>query len=202
MSRPDERQPISAVGGACVAQPARGAVTLTHFPEAIMAHRFVAAGTIALLVLLGAADAREAGAKTASDEAAPPAGVSRFLMGTRLGYITCSGKYRSYLEKLDLYTLVNQGQSNPRMSQPSNEDSSACVHETLLKGRSLYNDASRHAIAPAAKTALKEYMTAWEASLSTLNAKQPEKVREFDVRQKKQEARLDELQARLETAAR
>ena len=169
-----------------------------------MTHRLVAAGTMALLVLLGAAEAREAGAKTAPDEAAPPAGVSRFLMGTRLGYITCSGKYRSYLEKVDLYTLVNQGQSNmnSRMSQPSNEDSSACVHETLLKGRSLYSDASRHATAPAAKTALKEYMTAWEASLSALNPKQPEKVREFDVRQKKQEARLDDLQARLESAAR
>jgi hypothetical protein len=155
-----------------------------------------------LLVLFGAADAREAGAKTAADEAAPPAGVSRFLVGTRLGYITCSGKYRSYLEKLDLYTLVNEGQANPRMSQPSNEESSACVHETMLKGRSLYTDASRHATAPAAKTALKEYMTAWEASLSALNPKQPEKVREFDARQKKQEARLDQLQARLESSAR
>jgi hypothetical protein len=158
--------------------------------------------TLALLAAVGSAMAREAVASAKGDDAAPPPGVSRFLVGTRLGYITCSGKYRAYLEKVDLYVLVNQGQGNPRMSQPSSEESSACVHETLLKGRSLYGDASRHATAAAAKTALKEYMTAWESSLAGLNAKQPERVREFDARQRKQEARLDELQARLESTTR
>lgn len=166
-----------------------------------MTHRFVVIA-LALLAIVGSATAREAVATAKADEAAPPPGVSRFLVGTRLGYITCSGKYRAYLEKVDLYVLVNQGQGNPRMSQPSSEESSACVHETLLKGRSLYGDASRHANAAAAKTALKEYMTAWEASLAGLNPKQPERLRDFDSRQRKQEARLDELQARVESTTR
>ena len=45
-------------------------------------------------------------------------------------------------------------------------------------------------------------MTAWEASLVALPAKQPEKLGEFDARQKKQEARLDQLQARVEAQSR
>ena len=136
------------------------------------------------------------------DEAAPPEAVARFLMGTRLGYITCSGKYRSYLEKRDLYDLVNDGQANPRMALPSNEDATACVHETMYKGKSLHDSAAKQAGTPAAKTALREYMTAWEASLGSLQTKQPEKPRDFDTRQKKQEARLDELQQRVESTAR
>jgi hypothetical protein len=135
------------------------------------------------------------------DEAAPPEAVARFLMGTRLGYITCSGKYRAYLEKRDLYDLVNDGQPNPRMVLPSNEEAAACVHETMYKGKSLHDSAAKQTGTPAAKTALREYMTAWEASLSSLQAKQPEKPCEFDARQKKQEARLDELQNRVETTA-
>jgi hypothetical protein len=141
------------------------------------------------------AHAKEAKAKV--DEAPPPA-VAKFLMGTRLGYITCSGEYRSYLEKMDLYLLVNEGQANPQMARPSNEASTACVHETTLKGRSLYNEAAPHAATPPARTALREYMTAWEASLSALQPARPEKLRDFEARTKKQEARLDELQARLE----
>jgi len=138
-----------------------------------------------------------------AEDPAPPEAVARFLMGTRLGYITCSGKYRSYLEKRDLYDLVNDGQAaNPRMAQPSSEDASACVHETTYKGKSMHDAAAKQTTTPAAKTALREYMTAWEASLISLQAKQPEKLREFDVRQKKQEARLDELQKRLEATAR
>ena len=136
------------------------------------------------------------------DEAAPPEAVARFLMGTRLGYITCSGKFRSYLEKRDLYDLVNDGQPNPRMALPSNEDATACVHETMYKGKSLHDSAAKQAGTPAAKTALREYMTAWEASLGSLQAKQPEKPRDFDARQKKQEARLDALQQRVESTAR
>ena len=135
------------------------------------------------------------------DEAAPPEAVARFLMGTRLGYITCSGKYRAYLEKRDLYDLVNDGQPNPRMALPSNEEAAACVHETMYKGKSLHDSAAKQTGTPAAKTALREYMTAWEASLTSLQAKQPEKPREFEARQKKQEARLDELQRRVETTA-
>jgi len=135
------------------------------------------------------------------DETAPPEAVARFLMGTRLGYITCSGKYRSYLEKRDLYDLVNDGQPNPRMALPSSEEAAACVHETMYKGKSLHDSAAKQTGTPAAKTALREYMTAWEASLASLQAKQPEKPREFDARQKKQEARLDELQKRLEASA-
>lgn len=136
------------------------------------------------------------------DEPAPPEAVARFLMGTRLGYITCSGKYRAYLEKRDLYDLVNDGQPNPRMAAPSNEEAVACVHETTYKGKSLLDSASKRAGTPAAKTALREYMTAWEASLVALQPKQAEKPREFDARNKKQEARLDELQKRVESTAR
>jgi hypothetical protein len=44
-------------------------------------------------------------------------------------------------------------------------------------------------------------MTAWQASLTSLESKQPENPREFDARQKKQEARLDELQRRVESTA-
>jgi hypothetical protein len=136
------------------------------------------------------------------DEPAPPEAVARFLMGTRLGYITCSGKYRAYLEKRDLYDLVNDGQSNPRMALPSNEEATACVHETMYKGKSLHDTAAKRASTPAAKTAMREYMTAWEASLTSLQSKQPEKLREFDNRHKKQEVRLDELQKRVEASVR
>ncbi len=137
-----------------------------------------------------------------ADESAPPEAVARFLMGSRLGYITCSGKYRTYLEKRDLYDLVNDGKASEKMTPPSNEEAVACVHETMYKGRSLYDAAAKNAAAPAAKTALREYMTAWEASLAGLPAKQVEKPREFEARQKKQEARLDELQKRVEASAR
>lgn len=136
------------------------------------------------------------------DEKAPPEAVARFLMGTRLGYITCSGKYRTYLEKRDLYDLVNDGKANERMQMPSSEEATACVHETVYKGKSLYDAAAKQAAAPAAKNALREYMTAWEASLTALQPKQPEKPRDFDARHRKQEARLDELQKRVETTTR
>jgi hypothetical protein len=154
---------------------------------------------LAWLVLVVAA----AGAKdiVATVDPAPPEAVARFLMGTRLGYITCSGKHRAYLEQLDLYDLVNQGRANPRMTLPSNEEATACVHATTYKGKGLYDAAAKHASSPSAKSALREYMTAWQASLIDLSSKPTEKPREFDARQKKQEARLDELQKRVETTA-
>ncbi|MGE5160080.1 MAG: hypothetical protein ACM3O5_01110 [Betaproteobacteria bacterium] len=139
-----------------------------------------------------------------ADEPAPPAAVSRFLMGTRLGYITCSGKYRTYLEKRDLYELVSDdGIATPRrMDPPSTEETKACIHETVYKAQGLREAAARHASTPAAKTALREYTTAWEASLTNIEAKQAESLREFDARQKRQEARLDDLQRRVESTAR
>jgi hypothetical protein len=138
------------------------------------------------------------------DDAAPPPAVSRFLMGTRLGYITCSGKYRTYLEKRDLYELVSDdGIATPRrMDPPSTEETTACVHETVHKAQGLRDAAAKHATTPAARTALREYTTAWQASLTSIESKQPEQPREFDARQKKQEARLDELQRRVESTAR
>jgi hypothetical protein len=138
------------------------------------------------------------------DEPAPPPAVSRLLMGTRLGYITCSGKYRAYLEKRDLYELVSDdGIATPRrMDPPSSDETTACVHETVYKAKGLHDAAAKQAGTAAAKTALREYMTAWQASLTSIELKQPEKPREFDARQKKQEARLDELQRRVESTAR
>lgn len=160
---------------------------------------------VSLLVAAAALAGATAGARDSAvrfDEKAPPEAVARFLMGTRLGYITCSSKYRTYLEKKDLYDLVNDGKGNARMDMPSGEEAAACVHATVFKGKSLYDAASKQAAAPAAKSALREYMTAWEASLGALQAKQPEKPREFEARHRKQEARLDELQKRVETTTR
>ena len=165
-----------------------------------MTHLLVVTVVLAFLAALApAVDAKDKLAKV--EEPAPPPAVARLLMGTRLGYITCSGKYRSYLEKRDLYDLVNDGQPNPRMTMPSAEEATACVHETVYKARGLHDAAAKQAASPAAKTALREYMTAWEASLKTLESKQPEKLREFDLRHRKQEARLDELQKRVESTA-
>lgn len=163
--------------------------------------RLIVSWLVAAAALFGAsAGARDSVVRF--DEKAPPEAVARFLMGTRLGYITCSGKYRTYLEKRDLYDLVNDGKSSARMEMPSSEEATACVHETMFKGKSLYDAAAKQAPAAAGKTALREYMTAWEASLNALQPRQPEKPREFDTRHKKQEARLDELQKRVETTTR
>ena len=138
------------------------------------------------------------------EEPAPPPAVARLLMGTRLGYITCSGKYRAYLEKRDLYELVSDdGIATPRrMDPPSADETTACVHETVYKAKGLHETAAKQAGTPAAKAALREYMTAWQASLTSIESKQPENPREFDARQKKQEARLDELQKRVESTVR
>ena len=196
----DERRLAPTVQGARVAWTVVVGVTYPGSEENNMARLLVLLLLAWATTVGGVAHAKDVVAKV--DEPAPPEAVARFLMGTRLGYITCSGKYRSYLEKMDLYTLVNDGKASSRMEQPSNEDSAACVHSTVLKGKSLYNDAAKHAAAPAGRTALKEYMTAWEASLGGLQPAQPEKLRDFDTRNKKQEARLDELQKRVESQAR
>lgn len=139
-----------------------------------------------------------------AEEPAPPPAVARLLMGTRLGYITCSGKYRAFLEKRDLYELVSDdGIATPRrMDLPSSEDTTACVHETVIKAKGLHDAAAKQAATPGAKTALREYMTAWQASLTSIESKQPEKPREFDARVRTQEARLDQLQKRVESTAR
>jgi hypothetical protein len=162
---------------------------------------------VSLMLAALAAIASPVGAKDPRmtvDEPAPPPAVSRLLMGTRLGYITCSGKYRAYLEKRDLYELVSDdGIATPRrMDPPSSDETTACVHETVYKAKGLHDAAAKQAGTAAAKTALREYMTAWQASLTSIELKQPEKPREFDARQKKQEARLDELQRRVESTAR
>ena len=111
------------------------------------------------------------------EEPAPPPAVARLLMGTRLGYITCSGKYRAYLEKRDLYELVSDdGIATPRrMDPPSADETTACVHETVYKAKGLHDVAAKQAGTAAAKAALREYMTAWQASLTSIESKQPEK---------------------------
>jgi hypothetical protein len=136
-------------------------------------------------------------------EPAPPPAVARYVMGTRLGYITCGGRYRTFLERRDLYELVSDdGIATPRrLEPPSIEETTACIHETAYKAQGLREAAAKFATTPAAKTALREYATAWEASLRSLESKQPESPREFEARLRKQESRLDELQRRLETAA-
>lgn len=137
-------------------------------------------------------------AQSTPSESAPSEGVSRFLMGTRLGYITCSNQYRAYLEKWDLYALVNEGQATPKATPPSDEEASACVHETLLKGRGLYSDAVKHAATPAARSALREYMTTWEGALQGIRQPKRESPRDYRVRQREVESRLDATQTRLE----
>ena len=136
----------------------------------------------------------------AADEA-PPEAVSRYVVGTRLGYITCSNKYRDYVDKYDRFTLVNEGQNTVTGSPPSDEDYRACVQDTLVKGRGMYGSASKQATSTAAKAALKEYQTAWEGSLSNLGRAGGEKPAEYRARQSKVLARLDELQRKLEVQA-
>jgi hypothetical protein len=139
--------------------------------------------------------------QAARAEAMPSAGVSKFVMGTRLGYITCSDKYRSYLEKLELYSLVNEGQAQPRGTAPSDDEVSDCVHQTSLRGTSLYKDALKMAPSPKARAAYSEYMTAWESALKGIRKPERETVQQYRVRQKQTEDRLNALQAKLESAS-
>lgn len=134
-------------------------------------------------------------------EPAPTADVSRFVMGTRLGYITCSDKYRSYLEKWELYTLMNEGQREPKGARPSDAEVADCVHQTALRGNSLYKDAVKGATTPKAKSAFGEYMVAWDAALKGIRRSERETVAQYRVRQKQVEGKLNALQDRLEAAA-
>ena len=132
---------------------------------------------------------------------APPEAVSRYVVGTRLGYITCSNKYRDYVDKYDRFALVNEGQNTVTGSPPSDDDYRACVQETLVKGHGMYGTASKQTTTTASKSALKDYQTAWESSLSTLGRPGGEKPAEYRARQSKVQARLDELQRKLEAQA-
>ncbi len=50
-------------------------------------------------------------AQIKAPDPAPPEAVSRYVIGTRLGYITCSDKYRDYVDKYERFALVNEGQN-------------------------------------------------------------------------------------------
>ena len=132
---------------------------------------------------------------------APPEAVSRYMVGTRLGYITCSNKYRDYVVKYDRFALVNEGQSTVTGSPPPDDDHRACVQETLVKGRDMYGSAAKQATSTPAKAALKDYQTAWEASLGNLARPAGEKPNDYRTRQGKVQARLDELQRKVEAQA-
>ena len=140
-------------------------------------------------------------AQIRAPDPAPPEGISRYVVGTRLGYITCSNKYRDYVDKYERFALVNEGQNTVTGSPPSEEDYRACVQETLVKGRGMYGTASKQTATTASKAALKDYQTAWESSLSTLGRPGGEKPVEYRARQSKVQARLDELQRKLEAQA-
>ncbi len=107
-------------------------------------------------------------AQVRAPDPAPPEAVSRYVVGTRLGYITCSNKYRDYVDKYERFALVNEGQNTVTGSPPSDEDYRSCVQETLVKGRDMYGPASKQTMTTASKGALKDYQTAWESSLTTL----------------------------------
>ncbi|MGZ9074338.1 MAG: hypothetical protein ACXW13_01050 [Burkholderiaceae bacterium] len=154
---------------------------------------FFAAAVVAMVGISG-----PSAAQIRAPDEAPPEAVSRYVVGTRLGYITCSNKYRDYVEKYARFALVNEGQNTVTGSPPSDEDYRACVQETLVKGRGMYGPASKQTPTTASKAALKEYQTAWEDSLSTLGRAGGEKPAEYRTRQSKVQARLDELQRKVE----
>ena len=155
-----------------------------------------------LAVVLGVAGAGGVAAQTKAADDAPPEAVSRYVVGTRLGYITCSNKYREYVDKWERFALVNEGQNTVTGSPPADEDYRACVQETLVKGRNMYGPASKQTSTTSGKAALKDYQTAWEGSLTALGrAGGGEKAREYRTRQGKMQARLDELQRKVEAQA-
>ncbi len=132
---------------------------------------------------------------------APSAAVSRFVMGTRLGYITCSDKYKSYLEKWELFALVTEGQREPQGTPPSDAEVADCVHQTALRGNALYRDAVKGAATPKIRSAYGDYMTAWDSALKGIRRSERESVEQYRKRQKKVEDQLNELQSRLEAAS-
>lgn len=141
-----------------------------------------------------------AGTAAQSADAKASAAVSRFVMGTRLGYITCSEQYKGYLEKLELYSLVTEGQRAPQGTPPSDSAVADCVHQTSLRGSSLYKDAVKDADTPKAKAAFGEYMVAWDAALKGIRRPGRESVQQYRARQKSVEDKLNALQSRLEAA--
>lgn len=157
--------------------------------------RIAAAFVLAILPLLSAS--AQTPAVTSSKSATE---VSKFLVGTRLGYITCADKYRTYLERWELYALVTEGQKDPKGTPPSDADTAECVHLTGVKGQGLYKDALKFAGAPKARTAFEEYMTAWNASLKDIRKKDRETVSAFRARTRKVEERLNQLQSRVEAS--
>jgi len=132
---------------------------------------------------------------------APSAAVSRFVMGTRLGYITCSDKYKSYLEKWELFALVTEGQREPQGTPPSDAEVADCVHQTAQRGNALYKDAVKGAATPKIRSAYGDYMTAWDSALKGIRRSERESVDQYRKRQKKVEDQLNELQSRLEAAS-
>lgn len=129
---------------------------------------------------------------------APPEAISRYMVGTRLGYITCSNMYRDYVGKWDRFSFKNEGQTTVTGSPPADAEYRACVQETLIKGREMYPAAAKQATTPSSRAALKNYQTAWEASLSSLGRPSSEKPGEYKARQSKVQTQLDELQRKVE----
>jgi hypothetical protein len=154
--------------------------------------RIAAAFVLAILPLLPASAQAPAASKSATE-------MSKFLIGTRLGYITCADKYRGYLERWELFALMTEGQKDPKGTPPSDADVADCIHMTGIKGQALYKDAVKAAPAPKSKTAFEEYMTAWNASLKDIRKKDRESVSAFRARTRKVEERLNQLQSRLES---
>ena len=148
----------------------------------------------AVMVSLGSSGV----AQIRAPDEAPPEAVSRYVVGTRLGYITCSDKYRDYVDKYDRFALVNEGQNTVTGSPPSDEDYRVCVQETLLKGRGMYGPASKQVSTTAAKAALKDSQTAWEGSLSNLGRPGGEKTAEYRALQSIMQVRIDALERKLE----
>lgn len=157
----------------------------------------LSAAAVSIAAVLGSA-----AAQVRAPDNAPPEAVSRYMVGTRLGYITCSNKYRDYVDKWERFSLVNEGQNTVTGSPPPDDDYRACVQETLIKGRNMYGSASKAQLSTPTKAALKEYQTAWESSLTTLSRPGGgEKPHQYRARQAKVQARLDELQRKVEAQA-
>jgi hypothetical protein len=141
-------------------------------------------------------------AQTATEAAAKPAAqtVSTFVAATRLGYISCAEKYRAYLERWELYALMTEGQREPQGTPPSDNEVAECVHQTGLKGVTLYKSALKSASSPKERSAYGEYMTAWDSALKDIRKSQRETVKAYRARQRQVEERLDQLQSRLEAS--
>jgi len=158
-------------------------------------------GTLLSIAVFNLVAAGSSAAQTKKADDAPPEAVSRYMVGTRLGYITCSNKYRDYVGKYDQFAFKNEGQTTVTGSPPSDQDYRTCVQDTLAKGRDMYPAAAKQATSASAKTALKNYQTAWETSLTTLGRAGGEKPAEYKSRQSKVQAQLDELQRKVEAQA-